>query len=329
MPNATPALRLALLFAALDSAPGCRWYTGPVRRLVINADDFGFTAGVNRAVLEAVRAGVVTSATVMANGPRLAEAAELARSQPQLGIGCHVVLVDGTPVLPPEKLPTLAPGGRFRDSLLQFARAVQRGAVDPMEIEAEAAAQMHKAGSAGIQLSHFDSHKHAHLFPRVLAPVMRAAAACGVKALRNPFAPLRPLAFAHLARRPRLWKRYTEVKLLRGYLNRFRRSVTEMGLATTDGCFGVVVTGSMDQQLFNAIVESLPEGTWEFVCHPGYVDEELRAARTRLVDSRRRELAVLTSAESRQVLRDAGVQLISFRDLRASDTAPGAQTEHR
>ena len=298
------------------------WYTGAVRRLIVNADDFGFTSGVNRAIVEAAAAGAITSTTLMAGSPRFAEAVELAKQQPELGVGCHVVLVDGEPVLPAAKLPTLAPGGRFRDSLLRFARAVVRGEIDPMEIEAEAAAQMKKIAGAGLALTHFDTHKHAHLFPRVLAPVTRAAVACGVRALRNPFAPVRPLAFAHLARRPRLWKRYTEVRLLRKYLRNFRDTVTGMGLAAPDGCFGVLVTGALDQALFDAIAGSIPEGTWEFVCHPGYDDDELRAARTRLKESRRRELDVLTSAQSRAALAAAGVELISFRELAAAYEGP-------
>lgn len=266
-------------------------------------------------MIDGARAGVITSTTLMANAPRFAEAVELAKGAPKLGVGCHVVLVDGAPVLPAERLPTLAPGGRFRDSLLQFARAAMRGQIDTMEIEAEAAAQMKKIGDAGIALTHFDTHKHAHMFPRVLAPVLRAAVACGVKAVRNPFAPARPLALAHLARRPKLWKRYTEVRLLRKYLGAFRRSVAEMGMATTDGCYGVVITGTMDQELFAAVAGSVPEGTWEFVCHPGYVDEELRGARTRLKESREQELKVLMSGESREALR--GVELVSYRELRA------------
>jgi hopanoid biosynthesis associated protein HpnK len=293
-----------------------------VRRLIVNADDFGFTSGVNRAIVEAAAAGAITSTTLMAGAPRFDEAVELAKQQPRLGVGCHVVLVDGEPVLPAAKLPTLAPGGRFRDSLLRFARAVVRGELDPMEIEAEAAAQIRKITGAGLALTHFDTHKHAHLFPRVLAPVARAAVACGVRALRNPFAPVRPLAFAHLARRPRLWKRYTEVRLLRKYLRNFRETVTSMGLASPDGCYGVLVTGALDQALFDAIAGSIPEGTWEFVCHPGYDDDALRAARTRLKESRRRELEVLTSAQSRAALAAAGVELISFRELAAAYEGP-------
>lgn len=290
-----------------------------MRRLIINADDLGFTSGVNRAVMDGARAGAITSTTLMANSPRFEEAVAMAKREAMLGVGCHVVLVDGEPVLPASKLPTLAPGGKFRRSLLEFAREAVRGRIDAMEIEAEAAAQMKKIADAGIKLTHFDTHKHAHMFPRILAPVMRAAVACGVHAVRNPFVPVKPLAYASVFKRPKLWKRYSEVKILRRYLGNFRQSVREMKMATTDGCFGIVVTGALDQRLFDAIVGCIPEGTWEFVCHPGYLDDELRAAKTRLKESRAQELAVLTTGESREALQKAGVELISFGELVRSD----------
>ena len=163
-----------------------------------------------------------------------------------------------------------------------------------------------------------------HLLPPVLAPMLRAARACGVRAVRNPFAPLKPLAMAHLARRPRLWTRYTEVKLLQRFSAQFRQAVADAGMITTDGTFGIVVTGALDDQLFTAIVGSLPEGTWELVCHPGYCDEELRRVKTRLRESREQELRGLTSATARWAVEAAGVQLISYADLLSDDRLIGS-----
>ena len=182
-----------------------------MRRLIINADDFGLTAGVNRAIIEAHRRGVVSSATLMAGGGAFAEAAQFAQGLPKLSVGCHVVLVDGTPLLPADQVSTLLGGGNgnaeFRRGLGEFASAALRRRIDPAQVEAEATAQMRQLQAAGITLSHFDTHKHAHMFAAILRPLLRAARACGVPAVRNPFAPVKPLAFAHLLRRPRLWKR--------------------------------------------------------------------------------------------------------------------------
>ena len=292
-----------------------------VRRLIINADDLGLTRGVNRGILHARDAGAVTSATLMANSGAFEDAVELAKSGPQnreFGVGAHVVLVDGGPVLPGDRVSTLlAPGeaSRFRNSLSAFALAALRGRIRTDEVEAEAFAQFQKIQAAGIRLSHFDAHKHAHVFPAVLKPLLRAAKACGVRALRNPFAPLKPLAFAHLARRPHLWKRYSEVKVLRGLSARFRELVKQEGMVTTDGTFGIVATGALDTALFEAIVGCIPEGTWEFCCHPGYNDAELAAVRTRLRESRSQELEVLGSESAREAIRRHGIDLISYWHL--------------
>lgn len=291
-----------------------------MRRLIINADDFGLTAGVNRAILEGHRAGLITSTTLMATGRQFSTAAEAAKSVSGLSVGCHVVLLDGRPLLPSEQVQSLlAPDSNgnaaLRQGFLDLARDNSRGRVRPEEVEAEATAQIRALQAAGIHVSHVDTHKHAHMLPGICAPILRAARASGVKAVRNPFVPLKPLAFAHLLRRPKLWTRYTEVKILRRYAERFRELVAREGMITTDGSFGVLVTGALDAQLFRAIIGSIPEGTWEFVCHPGYNDSELDIVRTRLRASREQELAVLTSPESRELLARHSIELISYHQL--------------
>lgn len=284
-----------------------------MRRLIINADDFGLTLGVNRAIVEAHQGGVVTSATMMANAQAVEDASVRAAG---LSVGCHVVLIDGAPLLVPEHVSSLLGGNaRFPDSWLEFASRALRRQLDEDQIAAEVEAQIRKIQQTGLRVTHVDSHKHVHLLPPVLQPMLRAARACGVGAVRNPFAPLKPLAMAHLARRPRLWGRYSEVKLLRRFGEKFRQIVADAGMITTDGTFGIVVTGALDGELFAAIVGSLPEGTWELVCHPGYCDEDLRALRTRLRESREQELRLLTSAAARQAIEAAGLQLISYADL--------------
>jgi hopanoid biosynthesis associated protein HpnK len=290
-----------------------------VRRLIVNADDFGFTSGVNRAIVEAHTRGIVTSSTLMATGPVFAEAVQLARTVPQMSIGCHVVLTDGKPVLGTERLSSLTEKGsdspRFRDGLKTFAVRALAGRLDPEQIEAEAIAQIRKIQSAGIVVTHVDTHKHAHVFPSVLRPLLRAAQACGIRAVRNPFGPRRPLRSDQLFVRPALWMRYAEVRALRGYSERFRQGVDRQGLLTPDGTLGIEVTGALDESLFRAIAENIPEGTWEFVCHPGYYDADLRAAKTRLRQSRETELRALTLADAREMLSRQGIVLISYRDL--------------
>ncbi len=286
-----------------------------MRRLIVNADDFGFTSGVNRAIVEAHTRGVVTSSTLMANGPAFAEAVELAKSTPSLGIGCHVVLIDGEPTLRADRLPTLTSSVRFRDGLKSFAVRALTKRMSASEISAEAAAQIHKLQSAGISVSHIDTHKHTHVFPQILKPLLRAANECGVRAVRNPFGPRRPFRSSELLTRPNLWTRYAEVRILRRFSGRFREAVGREGFATTDGTLGIEVTGTLDETLFHAIASNIPDGTWEFVCHPGYNDADLLAAKTRLRESRETELHVLTLPAARDVLLQAGIELISYREI--------------
>ena len=287
-----------------------------MRRLIVNADDFGFTAGVNRAIVEAHNGGIVTSSTLMANGPAFADAVRLAGTAPRLSVGCHVVLIDGNPVSGAKLLPSLAPShARFRDGLKSFAARALTGLLDSDEIEMEAGAQIRKLQSAGIRVSHVDTHKHTHLFPAVLRPLLRAAKACGVSAIRNPFGPRRPLRSGELLARPGLWTRYAETQILSVLAAKFRDTARSAGLVTPDGTLGIEVTGTLDEILFRALAAIIPEGTWEFVCHPGYNDDELQAARTRLRESRETELRLLTMPEARTLLLDQGIELISYRDL--------------
>lgn len=290
-----------------------------MRRLIVNADDFGFTAGINRAIVEAHTRGVVTSSTLMANGRAFHDAVNSAKAAPLLSVGCHVVLIDGEPVLDAKQLPSLTStrsgSSHFRDGVKSFAARVLAGLLDPDEIESEAKAQIHKLQSAGMSVSHVDTHKHTHVFPGVLRPLLRAAKSCGVRAIRNPFGPGKPLRSSELLTRPNLWRRYAEVRILRGLANKFRDAARTAGMLTTDGTLGIVVTGALDEKLFRAIAAIIPEGTWEFVCHPGYNDHDLKAAKTRLRESRETELRVLTMSGARELLLNQGIKLISYRDL--------------
>jgi chitin disaccharide deacetylase len=294
-----------------------------VRRLIVNADDFGFTAGVNRAIVEAHTCGIVTSCTLMANGRAFEDAVRLAKTVPQLSVGCHVVLIDGAPVLEATRLPSITSessrGAHFGEGLKSFAARALAGRLNPEEIEAEASAQIRKLQTAGISVTHVDTHKHTHLFPAVLRPLLRAARACGVGAIRNPFGPRTPLKSSALLMRPNLWTRYAQVRILRTLATKFRDAAEHEGMMTPDGTLGIVVTGALDEKLFHAIAQSIPEGTWEFVCHPGYNDDDLKSAKTRLRESRETELRVLTMPEAKQVLLSHEIELISYRGLISSN----------
>jgi chitin disaccharide deacetylase len=279
-----------------------------VSRLIINADDFGLTSGVNRAIVELHQAGVLTSTTLMARAGATPEAIGLALATPTLGVGCHVVLVDGLPVLPPGDVPSLVDPrtGCFPVSLGAFLARLFTGRVRAAEIEAEAAAQIALLQDAGLRLTHIDTHKHTHMFPPVLAPLLRAARKAGISAVRNPFEPewaVRVTPRASLVRT-------AEVIALRQLGPFFRRILSRASFTSSDGTIAVAGTGTFNADTVRALLGELPEGTWELVTHPGYNDADLAKVRTRLRDSRDAERVALAA-----VREFPSIDLVSFAEL--------------
>lgn len=291
-----------------------------MRRLIINADDFGMTSGINRAILEAHRAGIVTSSTIMANERAVDDAIALASQNPSLGTGCHIVLADGVPVSAADRVPSLigsqnGNGARFRPGIAKLAAAVLAGKVREEEVRIEAGAQIEKLQARGVKLSHLDSHMHSHVLPPVARGVLQAAREHGITAVRNPIEPAWSLAATHKASSLRSWNRSAQVTILRTLRSQFLDVVRKNGLKIPDGNIGIAVTGLMNRELLTRLVESMPEGTWELVAHPGYNDRELSQVRTSLRKSRAVELELLTSPETVDLFRKREIQLISFRDL--------------
>lgn len=293
-----------------------------MRQLIVNADDLGLTAGVNRGILEAHAEGLVSSTTLMANGRAFDHAVVSLRATPQLSVGCHVVLVDGAPVADPASVSSLvassaSDGSRtpvFYSRLSAFAGLALTNCLDRDQLTAEIVAQVRKLQAAGVSVSHLDTHKHTHVFPVVLDCLLRAARICGVPAIRNPFVPLGAMRGLHRIHRT-LWKRYGQVRLLRGFSGGFREKVARAGLLTPDGVIGVVETGAFEGSLLRRAMENLPAGTWELVCHPGYDDGELRTIRTRLLESRDLERRLLMSEELKEFLARQKIRVISYRAL--------------
>jgi len=306
-----------------------------VRKLIINADDFGLTAGVNRGIVEAHNRGVVSSTTLMANGSAFEDAVTALASAPNLSVGCHVVLVDGKPVSQQDTVDTLrairsAEPDRFYSSLSGFAARAMLGGFDRDQVIAEVVAQIKKIQSRGIQVTHLDTHKHAHVFPEILVALLRAARICGVRAIRNPIVPVKAISANLFKDKRELWKRYSQVRILHTFSRQFRQRTKRAGLLTPDGVVGVIETGTREtsegssngkssySSLLRATLASLPDGTWEFVCHPGYNDDDLRAAGTRLLDSREEERRLLTATDLRQFLEEQKIQVIGYREFSAS-----------
>jgi predicted glycoside hydrolase/deacetylase ChbG (UPF0249 family) len=249
------------------------------RLLIVNADDFGFTRDVNQGILEAHRNGILTSTSLMAGGAAFEHAVQLARQNPALDVGCHLTLVGGTSLVPPCR--ALPP------SIGQLAAAVALGRFPVYE---ECAAQLRRILDAGLRPTHLDTHKHAHILPPVAAAVARIAKEFRIRWVRRPLA----------------------VPVLGPWLGLL---LAGRGCRLTEHFAGFRQTGKLDTPALVGIIRRLPEGTTELMCHPGCFGEELRAARTRLKESRQRELEALTSPLARQAVEEAGVRLVSFAQL--------------
>lgn len=279
-------------------------------RLIVNADDFGQTKGINRAVLELHQAGLLTSATLMARAGATDQAIEIARATPLLSVGCHIVLTDGEPVLSPNRIPSLIDPSTnlFYSSLAMFLGRFLSNRINPAEVEAETSAQIRHLQTRGIHISHVDSHKHTHMFPAVLRPLLRGARACGIHSVRNPFEPpwaIRATAGCNFVRT-------AQVSILRSMQSAWRRIVDEESFLTTGGSLGVASTGALKTVTLYRLLDRIRTGTWELVTHPGYNDADLARIPTQLRASRDIERKALP------VLREfPAIQLSSWSELRA------------
>jgi predicted glycoside hydrolase/deacetylase ChbG (UPF0249 family) len=261
-----------------------------LKYLIPNADDFGYTRDVNEGIVHAYREGILTATTLMANGAAFDHAVSLARENPGLDVGVHLVLVGG-PGLP--------------SSVASLMAEIARGRI---AIHDELSAQVRKVLSVGLQPSHLDTHKHTHLLPPVLDAVARIASEFHIPWVRRPFD--YPLNVGSVP-----WRRQMVSRSLGFARARFHRVLTRHGCRTTDHFAGFQLTGHYGAAELARLICELPDGVTEFMCHPGFCRDELRATHTRLKESRQRELDALTSDEVRLALEQSGVTLSSYRDV--------------
>lgn len=265
----------------------------------MNADDFGFTRDVNQGIIEAHQRGILTATTLMANGAAFEDAVRLARENPRLDVGAHLVLIGG--------LALSTPGKELPAGLPQLLGAI---AARRLRIYEELSAQMKRIRDAGIRVTHLDTHKHTHLAPPVLEAVARIAEESGIRWVRRPFD--LPLT---AARGGAPWLKRATSDSLTVVRARFHRVLEQHHCRTTDHFAGFQITGRFRTRELVALIRALPEGSTELMCHPGRATDELRAARTRLKESREQELAALTAPETRRALGESGVELVDYRML--------------
>jgi hopanoid biosynthesis associated protein HpnK len=296
-----------------------------MKLLIVNADDFGLTKGVSHGIIAAHTHGIITSTSLMANGIAFEESITLARKHLNLGIGAHLNLTQGTPVAPLTEIQSLVnPEGRLCLSPYRLWAGMLTRKIRISEIETELRAQIDKIISAGISPTHLDGHKHVHILPGISELVIRLAQEFGIPAIRtpldelpsldqllktNPSASLSIFKQVLVSRGPRLLAFRLKHKALRGCL----RSPARF--------YGLSQTGFLDLWTLQSILRSLPEGTSELMCHPGYCDPALKDARTRLLAEREEELEALTSIEIKKLVKYQQIQLATYRDLTAKAEA--------
>ena len=288
----------------------------PVRNLIVNADDLAWTEGVNRGIAQAHRYGIVTSATILANGAAFAAAVELVKATPSLAVGVHLNLSDGKPVSPPETVPSIVNDrGEFKGGPEALLLRVARRNLRIKEVEMEWESQIRKVVNAGIQPTHLDGHKHVHMLPGMFEIVLRLAKRNAIPAVRisHEGSSLRAaLSSGENQNIPLVMKQGVQARVLK-LLARDARALAEAaGIATTDYFCGIAQTGELTIEGMKCLLQNLPEGTTEIMCHPGFMDKELEESATRLRDSRELEVQILTSPDLRNLVASQGIRLIDY-----------------
>jgi hopanoid biosynthesis associated protein HpnK len=287
-----------------------------MKQLILNADDFGLTRGVNEGIVRAHRGGVLTSTTLMANGAAFEDAVERARENPGLGVGCHLVLTGGKSVAPKEKVSSLVDGdGRLPESLGLFVARLSAGRVRIEEIELELRAQIEKVRAAGIEPSHLDTHKHTHAHPRVMEAVGKVAQQCGISRVRKPVENLRDSWRTSQGNGDRDAAQLAAAAAVRAVEPAFAAIGRRFTLHWPDNFLGLAMTGRLRPAALRRMIENLPEGSTEIMLHPGVCDEELMKCVTRLKEQRETELAALMDAGVKSAVAEQGIRLISYREL--------------
>ena len=287
-----------------------------MRNLIVNADDLGWTEGVNRGIAEAHRNGIVTSASLLANGAAFASGVALARATPGLGVGVHLNLSEGEPSAAREKVGSLLNergdlDGRPESLLLRLAR---RNLVLE-EVEREWNAQIQKVRDAGIAPTHLDGHRHVQMLPGLFEIALRLAKRHGIAAVRiaHEESSLRAALSAGANQKGTVVMRQgVQARGLKLLAPDAHEKAERAGIATADYFCGIAQTGEMTREGVLRLIEILPEGTTELMCHPGYADEELAKSATRLQSSRQTELEILTDTAIRNLVASQGIRLIDY-----------------
>ena len=272
----------------------------PHRRLIVNADDFGRSPSINRAVLRAHQEGILTTASLMVNGEAFAQAVEMARENPTLGVGLHLTLVCGRSALPAKEIPGLvSPDGSFSDEPVRAGmNYFFRRSLLP-ELRREIGAQFAKFAETGLPLDHVNGHLNLHLHPTIFSLLMEQAQQWGIRTVRLTRDPLG----LNLRLSRGRWAYRLSHALVFGVLSSWAKPrLAQQGLKHTRHVFGLLQTGAVDEKYLLPLLARLPEGDSELYSHPCL--EKFKA-----------ELDALLSPTARALVQERQIQLIRYQDL--------------
>ena len=271
---------------------------------------------MNRGIAEAHGRGIVTSASLLANGSAFVLAVEQSRTTPGLGVGVHLNLSDGAPTAERETVTSLLNDqGEFAGGPESLLMRMARRAVDLNEVEREWDAQIAKMREAGVAPTHLDGHKHVHMLPGLFEIALRLAKRHGVAAIRvaHEASSLRTaLAAGREQNAGVVMKQGVQARGLKLLARDARELAERAGIATADYFCGIAQTGELTREGVERLLRSLPEGTTEFMVHPGYLDDQLKKSATRLRQSREEELLILTDTGIRNLVASEGIRLIDY-----------------
>lgn len=278
-----------------------------MKRLIVSADDFGASIEVNEAVEQAHRAGCLSCASLMVGAPAAADAVARARRLPGLGVGLHLVLVEGAPVLPPERLGRLVGAdGRFRTDMARLGAAMFFHPAARRQLRAEIEAQFAAFAATGLPLDHVNAHKHFHLHPTIAGLVIEVGAHHGMHGVRAPIEPVAVLNTVEPTRHD-----FT-MRVADGWARALRARLRRRGLRVPDQVFGLAWSGAMTATRLAGVIAALPPGISEIYTHPATANAYPGSAPGyRYTD----ELAALTDPAVLGAIARAGLKPIRFADL--------------
>jgi len=278
-----------------------------VKRLIVTADDFGASVAVNEGIEIAHRTGILTAASLMVAGEAAEDALIRARHMPALGVGLHLVLVEGRPTLPPERVPDLVDGsGHFRANMALAGASMFFRPTVRRQLAQEIEAQFAAFAATGLPLDHVNAHKHFHLHPTIAGLILKIGARYGIKAARAPVEP-RDLIGAIEPVKATLAGRIAG-PYARSLAGRFRRA----GLIVPDRVLGLAWSGHMTADRLLALIERLPPGLTEIYTHPASADAYPGSAPGYAY---RAELAALVDPAVKAALREQDVTVGRFADF--------------